>query len=89
MVDLDASGNNRRTIYSRISRSRLNDLLRMYDFPSPMQHSPSRVNTVTPMQQLFPMNSPFMEQLAASLAKSVGEETRSAEIRSLFHIFWP
>ncbi len=67
-IDLEASGNTRRTLYARISRARLNDLLRIYDFPSPMQHSPSRVDTMTPLQQLFVMNSPFIEQLAATLA---------------------
>ena len=33
--DLEASGFYRRTLYGRISRSRLNDLLRLYDFPEP------------------------------------------------------
>jgi len=83
-TDLDAPENNRRTLYARISRARLNDLLRIYDFPTPMQHSPARVDTLTPLQQLFVMNSPFIEQLAKSLADSVENETGNAKVRDLY-----
>jgi hypothetical protein len=83
-LDLEASGNRRRTLYARISRSRLNDLLRIYDFPSPMQHSPVRVDTLTPLQQLFVLNSPFIEELAASLAASVEKETGAGKVRDLY-----
>jgi len=84
-VDLEASGNFRRTLYARISRARMNDLLRIYDFPSPMQHSPSRIDTMTPLQQLFVMNSPFIEQLAKALADGVEQERGNEKIRELFH----
>lgn len=83
-VDLEASANTRRTLYARISRARLNDLLRIYDFPSPMQHSPARIDTMTPLQQLFVMNSPFIEQLADTLVKSVENESGSEKIRDLY-----
>ena len=50
-----------------------------------MQHSPARVLTVTPLQQLFVMNSPFVEQVAATLAKSVEQEAdNSAKVRALY-----
>ena len=77
-LDLEASGNHRRTLYARISRARLNDLLRIYDFPSPMQHSPARIDTMTPLQQLFVMNSPFIEQLSAALAASAEKGSPAA-----------
>ncbi len=83
-LDLEASGNTRRTLYARISRAKLNDLLRLYDFPTPMQHSPTRIDTMTPLQQLFVMNSPFIEQLAATLAKSVESEQPTDQIRDLY-----
>ncbi|MES1257246.1 MAG: DUF1553 domain-containing protein, partial [Acidobacteriota bacterium] len=83
-LDLDSSGNNRRTLYAKISRARMNDLLRIYDFPSPMQHSPSRIDTLTPLQQLFVMNSPFIEQLSTTLANAVENESGSAKIRDLY-----
>jgi len=87
-MDLEASGNHRRTLYARISRARLDDLLRIYDFPSPMQHSPARIDTMTPLQQLFVMNSPFIEQLSATLAGSAEKEGApsgpTAKVRDLY-----
>jgi len=83
-MDLDASGNHRRTLYARISRARMNDLLRIYDFPTPMQHSPSRIDTMTPLQQLFVLNSPFIGTLAEDLAKSAAAETGADQIKDLY-----
>jgi hypothetical protein len=86
-VDIEGAGPNanRRTVYAKISRSRTNDLLRNYDFPIPMQHSPTRVLTITPLQQLFVMNSPFVEQAAAAMAKAVETETdNAAKVRALY-----
>jgi len=84
-LDLDAPGNERRTIYGKVSRGRANDLLRLYDFPSPIQHSPMRILTITPLQQLFVMNSAFVEDLSAKLAKSVEQDpTETAKVRDLY-----
>ncbi len=82
--DLDAEGNYKRTIYARVSRSRLNTLLRLYDFSDPSQHSPGRELTTTPLQQLFVMNSAFLQKQAASLAALVDADTPSARIRQLY-----
>ncbi len=70
-TDLDQLGNNRRTVYARVSRGRLNNLLQLYGFPEATMHSPNRETTTTPFQQLFVMNSPFMREQAATLVKSV------------------
>ena len=67
-IDLDAKGNTRRTAYARISRSRLNPLLKLYDFPDPNQHAPNRELTTTPLQQLFVMNSGFAQEQARRLS---------------------
>jgi hypothetical protein len=68
----------RRTLYARISRLELNPLLARFDFPDPNTHSERRVQTTTPLQKLFVLNSPFMltqaEALAARL-KSSAETT--------------
>ena len=66
-MDLDAKGNTRRTAYARVSRSRLNPLLKLYDFPDPNQHAPNRELTTTPLQQLFVMNSGFAQEQARRL----------------------
>ena len=72
-TDVDLATNQRRTVYGRISRARTNPLLRLYDFPDPSQHSPARDLTVTPLQQLFVMNSSFLESQATKLAVKVEE----------------
>jgi hypothetical protein len=65
----DATGAvSRRTVYSEIRRSGLNPMLQLYDFPDASQHQPQRQDTTTPLQQLFVMNSDWMERQAASLA---------------------
>ena len=85
-IDFDDVKNDRRTIYSRISRGRLNTVLRLYDFPDPMQSSPGRDLTTTPLQQLFVMNSAFIQKQAETFAKSADSEPdNAAKIRKLFH----
>lgn len=67
-MELDQRANRRRTIYGKIGRDEQNDMLRIYDFPPPTTHSPSRDVTTTPLQQLFVFNSDFVEQQASELA---------------------
>jgi hypothetical protein len=84
-LDLDAPDNTRRTIYGRINRGRMSDFLSLYDFPNPFQHSPSRNLTISPLQELFVLNSPFMRQLSGALAQSVEQEgDAAARVRSLY-----
>jgi len=72
--DLDRANSVRRTVYGRVSRSRLANVLKLYDFPDPAQTSPGRDQTTTSLQQLFVMNSAFMRQQAAALAKAAGDD---------------
>ena len=84
-LNLDALDNSRRTVYGRINRGTTSDILRLYDFPNPFQHSPARNLTITPLQELFVLNSPFIKQLSAALAKAVETETdNSARITQLY-----
>ncbi len=77
--DLDRDASHRRTVYGRVGRGRLSNLLRLYDFPDPTQTSPGRDLTTTSLQQLFIMNSSFMHEQAAALAKGVENESGDAE----------
>ncbi len=79
-LDLEAGGPSqevdsvepaRRSVYSRISRTRLHPLLQLYDFPSATQHTPERQVTTTPLQQLFVLNSAWMTGRGSQLAEAV------------------
>src|SRR5580658_3696661 len=83
--DVDRATSVRRTVYGRVSRSRLSNLLKLYDFPDPAQTSPGRDLTTTSLQQLFVMNSAFIEGQSAALVKAVqGEPDDVAKVRSLY-----
>jgi len=71
--DLDSATMVRRTIYGRVSRGRLNNLLKTYDFPDPMQTAGGRDFTTTSLQQFFVMNSTFMREESLALEKSVNK----------------
>ncbi|MBI3424135.1 MAG: PSD1 domain-containing protein [Acidobacteria bacterium] len=83
--NLDNLDNTRRTVYGRINRGGTSDILRLYDFPNPFQHSPTRGLTITPLQELFVLNSPFIKQLSNALAKTVEADADTAtRVRSLY-----
>ena len=67
-MDLEAKNNYRRSVYARVSRSRLSPLLKLYDYPDPNQHAPNRELTTTPLQQLFVMNSGFVQDQSRTIA---------------------
>ena len=66
--NLDEATNRRRTLYGFVSRHKLNELLRLFDFPDPNITSDRRTSTTVPLQQLFVLNSDFMTRQARSLA---------------------
>jgi hypothetical protein len=72
-AELAQPSHRRRTLYGLIGRDEQNDMLRIYDFPPPTTHSPSRDATTTPLQQLFVLNSDFVERQAAVLASRLLE----------------
>jgi hypothetical protein len=68
----------RRTVYGRVSRYKLDEFLQLFDFPSPSQTSEQRFTTNVPLQRLFFMNSEFMQQHAERLAEKVADEPDDA-----------
>ena len=72
--ELSDVANSRRTIYGLVRRRELSDILRLHDFPDPVSHSGSRIPTTTPLQQLFVLNSAFMQTRATALARFVPAE---------------
>lgn len=82
---------NRRTIYGYVSRHRLNELLRLFDFPDPNITSGERTVTTVPLQQLFVLNSDFMQSQARAFAgrlKSEAGETAEAQVRRAFALLY-
>lgn len=80
---VDDLQNVRRTIYVTVAREELHPVLRMHDFPEASAHSPRREPTTTPLQQLFVLNSPWMEQQAEAMWRRLqpidGDAARIAE----------
>jgi len=76
-LDFEAGGppvlftekNRRRSVYGFISRRKLDPMLALFDFPNPNSTSEQRVVTNVPLQRLYMMNSGFVEEQAAALAK--------------------
>jgi mono/diheme cytochrome c family protein len=58
----------KRTVYGFVGRRKLDGMLALFDFPSPVSTSESRMRTNVPPQRLFLMNSPFVEEQAKALA---------------------
>ncbi len=61
----------RRTVYSEVSRLKVDALLALFDFPDPNTHSPVRHETTTPLQKLFVLNSPFSAFQAEAFAQRI------------------
>ena len=80
-VELADAKNQRRTLYGTVKRRELHDMLRLFDFPDPTTHSAARVPTTTPLQQLFTLNSPFLQSQAAALVKRLKTEAADDDAR--------
>ena len=80
---------NRRTVYGRVSRYRLDEYLALFDFPSPNLSSERRFTTNVPLQRLFFMNSDFMQQQGELLARRlVGEPDSAAKVQKAYRLIF-
>lgn len=64
---VDDPANVRRSLYVTVAREELHPVLRMHDFPEASAHSPRRLPTTTPLQQLYVLNAPWMQQQAEAV----------------------
>ena len=78
-LNLADAGNRRRTLYSTVKRREVHDMLRLFDFPDPVTHNPSRMPTTTPLQQLFTLNSPLLHQQASTLVKRLKADVTGSD----------
>ena len=67
--DMDGASYFRRAIYGSVSRARSSQMQALFDFPSPVQTAPERDVTTSTLQQIFLMNSAFMQNLSEAAAK--------------------
>ena len=82
--ELDAKSNERRTLYSRISRRELNKTLMVFDYPDANVHAARRNVSTTPTQKLFVLNSPFMLAQSKTLAERLQHEAADDAARVTF-----
>jgi len=83
-IELDQLTNDRRTLYSRVGREEQPDLLKLFDFPPPTNHSPARDVTTTPLQQLFVFNSSFVDRISTAVTATSGNESSAIRIRTAY-----
>jgi mono/diheme cytochrome c family protein len=81
--------NNRRTVYCKISRYRLNNFLQVFDYPNPSFTAEQRFTTNVPLQRLYFMNSSFVYKQAETFAKRVYDEGNdTARIQKAYRILF-
>jgi len=83
----DSPSNVRRTIYTTVHQRELTKMLQLHDFPDPSLHSPQRMDTTTPLQGLYVLNSPFMTAQATALVKRLWEEAPADDDARLRHAY--
>jgi len=75
--DLSAD-DRRRTIYGRVSRSKLDHTLALFDFPDPSLSNSKRSVTNVPLQWLFFLNSDFVWREAGALAERIDNDEKAS-----------
>ena len=86
-VSLDDAKFRRRTVYGIVSRQKPADVFRLFDFPDAKRHTEVRLPTTTPLQQLYLLNSPFLQQQAEEVARSVLEESEPGTVAVTGNLF--
>ena len=79
-LELSDAKNVRRTIYGRVSRKKLSDILIQFDYPDANVHSAKRSDTTTAIQKLFIINSSFMVEQAKGLAKRITGDLSATDL---------
>jgi mono/diheme cytochrome c family protein len=85
-VPADLDGSLHRSVYLPIVRDRLPDILDLFDFAEPSLVTGDREVTNVPVQALYLMNSPFVQDRAAALARRVMQSApdRATRVRHAF-----
>ena len=76
-VPADLDGSVHRSVYLPVIRDRLPDVLELFDFAEPSVVTGERDHTNVPLQALYLMNSPFVQERASGLATRLQRESSS------------
>jgi hypothetical protein len=76
-IPADLDGSHRRSVYLPVIRDHLPDALEHFDFATPTMVSGDRDVTNVPLQALYLMNGPFVQEQAAALAVRVMKDCRT------------
>ena len=81
---------NRRSVYLMVQRQKRHPYLALFDGADPNVSTDLRVTTITPPQALFLMNSPFVHEQSAALAKRLLSEATDDKdrIRLACELIW-
>ena len=79
-LELTDAKNVHRTVYGRVSRKKLNNILMQFDYPDANVHSAKRSVTTTAIQKLFMINSSFMVEQAKRLAKRITGDSSATDL---------
>src|SRR6185436_17267982 len=86
-LELDDPNNFRRTVYGRVSRLKLNDVLMQFDYPDANVHGEKRSVTTTPAQKLFMLNGSFVIKAAKSLVARLTAEGIEADEAKIERVY--
>jgi len=86
-MELFASGNTRRTLYTTVDREQLPTVMRTFDFANPDLSTPKRTETTVPQQALFGMNHPFLAAQAKALRRRPDVSTCTSDAARVNLIF--
>jgi Protein of unknown function (DUF1553)/Protein of unknown function (DUF1549) len=78
----------RRTVYSYVSRYKLDSILGLFDFPIPQGTSEQRMETNVPLQRLFFMNSDFVMSQAKALASRLDSSPEGPKIERIYEMVY-
>ena len=73
----------RRTVYGQVKRSKLNNMLALFDFPDPSLSSQQRSITNIPSQKLFFLNSNLMWNQSEFLANRISKQGSSVTSQTI------
>ena len=83
--------NERRTVYRKVSRAKVDHLMALFDFPDPTLTSEQRSTTNVPLQGLFFLNSDLVlrqAQLLAERLRSQGGDDDAARIQYAYPLLY-